>query len=176
MQRSTPSLMCAVAVVLVLSAGQVAAGSDGLSRPGTIQHALSLPEGSSVCLDAVIVDSVSADSFVVHEWWDAGTRISVKLAPPAVLAVRQTVDVEGATGMGPAILKPRVLGYLDRNGNLLLDPPVVKTPVAPVSWPWKADLTTNGKALLAYNKDEETLPAAQEALRWVADNLGMFWD
>jgi len=41
---------------------------------------------------------------------------------------------------------------------------------------WKADLTTNGKALLAYNKDEETLPAAQEALRWVADNLGMFWD
>jgi hypothetical protein len=48
---------------------------------------------------------------------------------------------------------------------------------------WKADLTTNGKALLAYvedvetlPEDVETLPAAQEAMRWVADNLGFLWD
>ena len=142
----------------------------GLSRPGTIQHALSLPEGSSVCLDAVIVDSVSADSFVVREWWDAGTRISVKLTPPAVLAVRQTVDVEGVTGIGPAILKPRVLGYLDRNGNLLLDPPVVKTPVAPVSWPWKADLTTlssdRAKAELSQPESLGAMAAEEGTIAW----------
>lgn len=41
---------------------------------------------------------------------------------------------------------------------------------------WKADLTTHGKALLAYVEDDETLPAAQEAIRWVADNLGLLWD
>ena len=41
---------------------------------------------------------------------------------------------------------------------------------------WKADLTANGKALLAYVEDVETLPAAQEAMRWVADNLGLLWD
>jgi len=142
----------------------------GLSRPGTIQHALSLPEGSSVCLDAVIVDSVSAESFVVREWWDAGTRISVKLTPPAVLAVRQTVDVEGVTGIGPAILKPRVLGYLDRNGNLLLDPPVVKTPVAPVSWPWKADLTTlsadRAKAELSQPESLGAMAAEEGTIAW----------
>ena len=42
---------------------------------------------------------------------------------------------------------------------------------------WKADLTANGKVLLAFVRtNPKTLSAAQEAMHWVADNLGLLWD
>lgn len=48
---------------------------------------------------------------------------------------------------------------------------------------WVADLRTNGEALLALSRLEwlddgfdEAYAAAQDALRWVADNLGALWD
>lgn len=42
-------------------------GGGAMDRPGTIVHALSLPLGSLVYLDAVYVDSVSEDTIVVRE-------------------------------------------------------------------------------------------------------------
>lgn len=45
---------------------------------------------------------------------------------------------------------------------------------------WMSDLREHGEALLAYSRDEDddlaTYGAAQDALRWVADNLGDLWD
>lgn len=49
---------------------------------------------------------------------------------------------------------------------------------------WRGDLRRHGEALLAYSRDEAESPdisldlymAAQESLRWVADNLADLWD
>lgn len=47
---------------------------------------------------------------------------------------------------------------------------------------WEADLKRHGQALLGYGEDKFDIDdtplygSAQDALRWVADNLGSLWD
>ena len=74
----------AVLFLSLLLGFSVAASSapEFMDRPGTIVYALSLPIGSAVYLDAVYVDSISADHFTIREWWDRSHPLPVAMAPP----------------------------------------------------------------------------------------------
>ena len=163
-------------LALLLSFSLTASGSapDLMDRPGTIVHALSLPIGSTVYLDAVDVDSLSAGQFRISEWWSDRT-LPVSMVPPAALTVGQLVDVEGVTGRladgSPAILNPTVYGYLDKDGNLLPDPWVIKMPDQPVVWQWgKVDMTTISVSRLQggtqANESEELLIPIEGTIGW----------
>lgn len=46
---------------------------------------------------------------------------------------------------------------------------------------WREDLLSNGRALMAFaaarkNGDDDHIEEAQDAMRWVADNLTSLWD
>lgn len=41
---------------------------------------------------------------------------------------------------------------------------------------WTDDLNRHGVALMSVTIDDKQMPAAQDALRWVADNLMSLWD
>jgi len=75
-----------------------ASATELMDRPGTIVHALSLPIGSAVYLDAVYVDSISGDYFVIREFWNPKRTLVVSMISPPALTLNQLVDVEGVTG------------------------------------------------------------------------------
>ena len=95
---------------------------------------MSLPDGSHVSLDAVVVDKIRARQcpayFVARGFFDPKARLVVYTPPPSLLRYGQTVDVEGtistlANGVR-AILGPTVRGYLDKDGKLLYHGPLLK--------------------------------------------------
>lgn len=147
-------LLLAVATILLTAAIglPVCAAPDWTMRPGTIFHAVSQPDGTGVCLDAVEVERIEANRdpsyFVVKEMWKASSKIIVYTAPPSVLRRGQEIDVEGVIGTLPngerAILNPRIIGYLDQAGNLLLHSAAMKGILAPALWQWKAELVSPG--------------------------------
>lgn len=130
-----------LSLLLGFSLAASAAEPDFPDRPGTIVHALSLPIGSAVYLDAVYVDSISGDYFVIREWWNPKRTLVVSMISPPALTLNQLVDVQGVTGRlsdgSPAVLNPHVYGYLDENGNLDADPFLMKMPDEPMPWPWE---------------------------------------
>ncbi len=126
-------------------------------RPGTISHARTLADGSSISLDAECVDKIVTGSapayFVIRECFDSNSRILVMTQPPPELRMGQTVDVEGVISTlsdgQRAIISPTVYGYTDSEGNLLYHGPLVKGPWQPIAWEWKVDLTVHARAMSA---------------------------
>ena len=162
----------AIANLIVLAAAVFAplpvyAAPNWLARPGTIADALSQPDGSNVLLDAVEVDKIRAHQtpsyFVIREMWRQDSRIVVYTAPPDVLRRGQPIDVEGVMGTLPngvrAILNPRIVGYLDSAGDLLLRPVLMKGLDGPNPWQWKTDLPSDGASSL----DEAATPGEPSA-------------
>lgn len=160
----------AIAGTFVLTLAATAT-CDWAVRPGTIEQAITQPDGTMVYLDAVITDKIKGRQnpgyFVIHEAWRWGSRIIVDIAPPAVLRKGQTIDVEGVIGTlengERAILNPRVIGYFDEDGNLLRHGPFTKGLLEPMSWQWKADLipavNTNPSEPASISVDPEPSPA-----------------
>jgi hypothetical protein len=111
---------------------------------------MTLPDGTQVDLDAVIVDKIKAHQqpayFVIHEWWDPASRMIVVARPSKDLRVRQMVDIEGTLASLPtgerAIVDAKVTGYLNSSGDLAAAP-IVKGLLEPLSWPWKTDLSSD---------------------------------
>lgn len=123
--------------------------ADWMNRPGTIGHALSLKDGTSVYLDAVVVDKIKARQnpayVLIRECFDSKSRIVILTQPLYELSLGQTIDVEGtmitlADGQR-AIVDPIIKGYLDRDGNLLLHGPLIKGLLEPTPWQWKTDMS-----------------------------------
>ncbi len=127
-------------------------------REGTIKHALTLKNGASVTLDCVHVGAIYKTPqayFVITEWWDNSEdhTIIVNQAAPDTLRPGQTIDVSGtltSLSDGRRIIEyPRVLGYTDKNGTLLIrGGPCIKGIGEAVQWSWKTQLlnTTQPKA------------------------------
>ena len=162
-----------LSLLLGFSLAASAAEPDFPDRPGTIVHALSLPIGSAVYLDAVYVDSISGDYFVIREFWNPKRTLVVSMISPPALTLNQLVDVEGVTGRlsdgSPAVLNPHVYGYLDENGNLDADPFLMKMPDEPMPWPWgKVDMTTIsvGEGLMAGMESTELLTFIEGTIGW----------
>ena len=143
-------VMYLLATSIALSAVQASAPPGWAARPGTIGHAMTLPDGSHVYIDAVLVDKirakVSPGYLVVHECFAPGDRLIVLTRPAPELRLGETVDVEGTITTLPnghrAIINPTVYGYLDAQGRLLLHGPL-KGFNSPIAWPWKTDLTAS---------------------------------
>ena len=142
------AVSCVVVCLLLTS---IASGTpEWMNRPGTIGHALSLPDGSRVCLDAVVVDKIRARQvpayFVIRECFDSTARLVVYAPPSPLLRFGQTVDVYGTIDTLPngsrAIVNASVFGYTDSEGDLLYHGPLIKGLLAPTAWEWKSALTT----------------------------------
>lgn len=119
-----------------------------MTRPGTTEHAIGQVDGTRVYLDAVNILKIRARQtpyYIVVSDWGIKNRIVVLTTPASVLRPGQTVDIEGVvttlSNGERAIAKARVIGYQDRNGNLLLHGPLIKGTTGPTPWQWKADLT-----------------------------------
>jgi hypothetical protein len=150
-----------------------ATAPDFMDRPGTVVHALSLPIGSSVYLDAVYVGAIAEDHFTVYEWWNKERTIAVYMTPPPALTTDELVDVQGTTSQlacgGVTILNPIVYGYLDKNGNLFPNPWVIKMPDKPADWPWgKVDMSTiqAGESLMAGMETMELDAPIEGTIGW----------
>lgn len=111
-------LVLSIPAAILLNSGLNAATTPAwMSRPGTIAHALSLPDGSHVCLDSEVVDKIRAKQtvpyFVIHECFSSGDRLVVLTPPSPDLRMGQTIDVEGTIttlqGGCRAIVSPTVL-------------------------------------------------------------------
>jgi len=121
-------------------------------REGTIKHALTLTDGSSVSLDCVRVAAIyktPKEYFVITEWWDNSEdhAIIVNHAAATTMLPGQTIDVSGTISSlsdGRRLIDyPRVLGYTDKEGTLLVKGgPCIKGIDKPVEWAWKTVLFT----------------------------------
>jgi|GEM_PF-5191479 len=128
-------------IVCLVSCSAIATASDWTTRPGTIKHALTLADGSTVSLDAEIIDKIVASGspayFVICECFDSKSRIVVMTQPSSELRLGQTVDVQGVISTlsdgQRVIVSPTVYGYTDRDGNLLYHGPPIKGPLEPIA-------------------------------------------
>lgn len=119
-----------------------------MTRQGTIANACAQPNGTSVYLDAVVVDKIKAQDevvyFVIREPWNFSSRLIVYCQPPQEIRMGETVDIQGEIGTLPngnqAILNAKVIGYFDSAGDLLVARPILKGYYAPTPWQWKAPL------------------------------------
>ena len=153
----------AVNLIALLMISSVVHCSEWSVRPGTISHAKTLADGSHVCLDAVVVEKINAQgnpaNFVIREWFDSASTLIVLTQPSPDLRLRQSVDVEGAISTLPdgrrAITDATVLGYTDRDGNLLRSR--MKGLLEPYPWQWKVDLTVSGESPMMRS---ESFPSA----------------
>ena len=129
------------------------ATSDWMTRPGTISHAMMMPDGAHVYLDAVVVDKIRAKIepayFVIRECLKPNDRPIVLTQPSPDLRLNQTVDVEGTLTTLPnghrAVVSTTVWGYLDRNGDLM-EHEILKGFMQAIPWPNKTDLTVSASA------------------------------
>ena len=163
-------------VLLLGFSTALAAELDLMDRQGTIVHALALPIGSAVYLDAVYVDAISQDAFVIREWCNPRRTIAVSMIPPPAISLDQLVDVEGVLGRladgSPAILNPHVYGYLNEQGNLDPDPFVIKMWDEPIPWPWGlVDMSTvlpdeSGASRMPGMESMETLTLIEGTIGW----------
>lgn len=126
----------------------VCAAPNWLTRPGTIAHAITQPDGAAVYLDDVDVVKLKGHQnpayFVVGEPWEKDSLIIVSAAPPEALRMNQSVDIQGTLGTLPsglrAVMNPRVIGYYNESGVLYKRGPIMKSITGITSWDWKTDL------------------------------------
>lgn len=135
--------------VFFLTPGVNATTQDWMTRPGTIAHAMSQPDGTSVSLDSVKIDKIKPYDFpgyfVVGESFARNDHIVIAATPSELLRLGQLVDISGTmttlSNGYRAITNAQVQGYTDRDGNLLYHGPMIKGLLEPTPWQWKADLT-----------------------------------
>lgn len=112
---------------------------DYLSRPGTAAHAVSVPDGTQVTLDSMIVDQVIGCYSFLRDPWARGSTIPVYAC--AALQRWWTVEVSGTmtTISGVRVLVAhRIRVYTDR--EMRPCPPLPKGLEAPWTWPYMADV------------------------------------
>jgi hypothetical protein len=161
-------------ILLLALAGSVLAFDtpDWMIRVGTVPHAITLADGSHVCLDAVEIEKIGAKEspayLVIKDWFDPHSKLLVMTQPSPELRMGQTIDVEGTISTledgRRAIVNPTVLGYTDEEGNLLLSGPRMKGFDEPFPWEWKIDLTVSGEFLMSGTPREELLDSLSEEL------------
>ena len=164
-------------ILLLALAGSVLAFDtpDWMIRIGTVPHAITLADGSHVCLDAVEIEKIRAKEspayFVIKDWFDPDSKLLVMTQPSSELRLGQTIDVEGTISTladgRRAIVNPTVLGYTDEDGKLLLSGPRMKGIDEPFPWEWKVDLTVSGESRLQSNQslqNEQLLDSLPEEL------------
>ena len=164
-------VITATLLAIIVLSMTASAAPFWINRPGTIAEAVSHDDGTEVYLDAVTVDKIKARQnpsyFVIKETFDSKSRIIVYAAAPAELRRGQTVDVGGILSTLPngqrAIINPRIVGYLNAAGDLMVRGGVIKPLSTATNWQWKADLTPagppeNGETLLAGEPNIDPLP------------------
>ena len=134
------------------------------TRQGTIANAKSLPDGSSVYLDAEDIVKIKAQQynpyFLITEPFDSKSKLVVLTPPSSELRLGQIVDIEGEIttlpdGITRAITDVTVWGYTDADGNLLYHGPLIKGLLEPTQWKWMVDLTVR-RSTRMFNNSEGT--------------------
>lgn len=150
-----------LALMLCFLSGAQAADRDWpdwMVREGTIYHAMTLKDGSSVYLDAVIVGKIQTaahpEYFTIHEVYrlkDLDGALVVVTPPSPDLRIGQTIDIEGVITTLPngrrAIVDATVWAYADKEGNTLRHGPLIKGLLERTPWEWMVDVTIQSKTL-----------------------------
>jgi len=133
----------AVVVLACLAAGTCccATHAGGLTEPrvGTVRHTISLPDGVDVTLDAVMVDRVIGSWLFVRDPWPPSELLPV-YANASVQKWR-SIEVTGPTmtvGGKRIVCATRIRLYVDSRGRPM--PPLPKSKLAPLSWPYMQDI------------------------------------
>ena len=153
------SAILAVAL-LTLTSGVWAATAlpDWMVREGSIYHAMTLEDGSSIYLDAVIVGKIQTaahpEYFTIHEVYrrkDLDGALAVVTPPSPDLRIGQNVDIRGVITTLPngqrAIIDAIVWAYADKEGNILRHGPLIKGLLERTPWEWMVDITIRPKSL-----------------------------
>ena len=140
-------------VCLIFLPGLARADTPYAGGPGTVQHALGMPDGAGVSLAAVVVGRVDPGGrHSVHEWWDEKTTVTLLFDPPPVVNKGQTIDAEGWMTTLPdgtrAVRCERIGIYINSSGGVAESLPPLKGVLPSSVWPPKKwiDVTWDEKA------------------------------
>ena len=140
-QRSFAFNVFAISVGLAAcTAGSTAFGSvsdDVLTRPGTIAHTLTLPDGALVSLDSMIVQGAAGAYLFVRDPWSAEV---LPVYAGAQVSEGSLVEVSGRTASPCGqriVLAERIRQYVGPSGSPSLTPPKCGQPLA---WPYMEEI------------------------------------
>jgi hypothetical protein len=145
LRKGSAVCLGALICIMVYPRTALATTSDWLLwQPGTINQALSQPDGSPVSVDAVVVTRIHQGDrawyLVVREPWARDIVLLTASSPIPELRREQTVDLQGVMATLSSgrrvLLCKRIALYLDRFGYPATAPPV-KGILETFTWPWK---------------------------------------
>ena len=146
-------LACLIALSLVCSVSSLA--SDWESRPGTAAYARSLPDGTPVVLDAMVVNRFAAPYCMVKDWGTDSLPIYVRAAS---IERWWSLEITGRTatvGGQRIIVATRVRRYDTANGGAFFMFP--KSARQPDNWPYKSDIPLGSSPTLANAASARTM-------------------
>ena len=110
---------------------------DYNSRPGTVNHTLSLSDDESVVLDNMLVDAVYGPYLFVRDPWAGSPILPVYADPLALVEKWWSVEITGKTatvGSTRIVIADSLSLYVDINGNPMIVWP--KGLCEPMDWEW----------------------------------------
>ncbi len=155
MPRRFTLLFAEIGQLVIAASACLAQGIDWTTRPGTVGHALGLPDGTRVYLDAVDVDKIRAGKapayFTIKEPFSQADRLVVLTPPSLSLRLGQSLDIEGTLTTldngSRALVDVTVLGYTESDGTLIRGGTIIKGLLEPTEWQWMVDLTVSEQTL-----------------------------